>query len=162
MADKPAYELRISRKTVDKLGVKLYDKVSAVVAELVANSYDADAEKVTVRLPLATELARKVDGEIKDKGFVVEVIDDGRADDEQQRGAWVLSHRGRFVSAHDAMDRVTPLKGVRLRIGRINIVRDVGFPSRSSLGSSPAARGGAMCCRGRSPLGRPSPGPPLH
>jgi hypothetical protein len=37
------YELTISRQTVDKLGVKLYDTVSAVVAELVANSYDADA-----------------------------------------------------------------------------------------------------------------------
>jgi len=30
------YELRISRLTIDKLGVKLYDKVSAVVAELIA------------------------------------------------------------------------------------------------------------------------------
>ncbi|WP_109724761.1 hypothetical protein [Fulvimonas soli] len=28
------YHLRISRLTVDKLGVKLYDKASAVVAEL--------------------------------------------------------------------------------------------------------------------------------
>ena len=31
------YHLRISRLTVDKLGVKLYDKASAVVAELIAN-----------------------------------------------------------------------------------------------------------------------------
>lgn len=53
------YSLRISPTTVDKLGVKLYDKVSAVVAELVANSYDADGEQVSVRLPLGTELARK-------------------------------------------------------------------------------------------------------
>lgn len=77
-AANPLYELKISRKTVDKLGVKLYDRVSAVVAELVANSYDADAEKVTVRLPLATELARKSkDGLVEDKGFIVEVVDDG-------------------------------------------------------------------------------------
>src|SRR5574341_1284735 len=54
---KEEYFLRISRLTVDKLGVKLYDKVSAVVAELVANSYDADAEQVFVRLPLRTLLA---------------------------------------------------------------------------------------------------------
>lgn len=46
----PSYELRISRLTVDKLGVKLYDKASAVVAELIANGYDADAETVTVRI----------------------------------------------------------------------------------------------------------------
>lgn len=72
------YELKISRRTVDKLGVKLYDRVSAVVAELVANAYDADAERVDVRVPLATELARTAqDGEIEDRGYVVEVIDDG-------------------------------------------------------------------------------------
>jgi len=40
--------MKISRLTVDKLGVKLYDRVSAVIAELVANSYDADATKVTI------------------------------------------------------------------------------------------------------------------
>src|SRR5215213_6306356 len=51
------YTLRISPTTVDKLGVKLYDKVSAVVAELLANAYDADAEKVLVNLPLGTHLA---------------------------------------------------------------------------------------------------------
>ena len=43
-----SYELKISRLTVDKLGVKPYDKASAVVAELIANSYDADATEVDV------------------------------------------------------------------------------------------------------------------
>ena len=38
------YRMTISRMTIDKLGVKLYDKVSAVIAELVANAYDADAD----------------------------------------------------------------------------------------------------------------------
>jgi hypothetical protein len=56
------YELRISRLTIDKLGVRLYDRVSAVVAELVANSYDADAKRVVVELPLATLLSVKEDG----------------------------------------------------------------------------------------------------
>lgn len=68
------YELRISRLTVDKLGVKLYDRVSAVVAELVANAYDADAEKVTVRLPLATQLDKPPS---EDEGWSVIVEDDG-------------------------------------------------------------------------------------
>ena len=36
MTDQEGYTLRISRLTIDKLGVKLYDRVSAVVAELVA------------------------------------------------------------------------------------------------------------------------------
>lgn len=56
-ADDEGYELKISRLTIDKLGVKLYDRVSAVVAELVANSYDADATEVSVELPLATLLS---------------------------------------------------------------------------------------------------------
>ncbi|MFI5480701.1 ATP-binding protein [Streptomyces rubiginosohelvolus] len=43
--------MRISRLTIDKLGIKLYDRVSAVLAELIANSYDADAEDVTVTVP---------------------------------------------------------------------------------------------------------------
>lgn len=72
------YQLKISRLTIDKLGVKLYDKASAVVAELIANSYDADAENVTVRLPLSTLLATKHnDGSVEDHGYIIEVVDDG-------------------------------------------------------------------------------------
>ncbi|BBJ43386.1 hypothetical protein SSPO_061040 [Streptomyces antimycoticus] len=50
------YTMRISRLTIDKLGIKLYDRVAAVLAELIANSYDADAEDVTVALPWGTFL----------------------------------------------------------------------------------------------------------
>lgn len=68
----------ISRLTVDKLGVKLYDSVSAVVAELIANGYDADGETVRVRLPLNTLLATKQGKKsAKDAGYVIEVLDDG-------------------------------------------------------------------------------------
>ena len=65
--------------TVDKLGVCLYDRVSAVVAELVANAYDADAENVKVRVPLGTLLARHDPGtgQIKEHGYSIEVRDDG-------------------------------------------------------------------------------------
>src|SRR3954447_3876066 len=89
MAD--GYRLRISPTTVDKLGVKLYDKASAVVAELVANGYDADAEHVEVSLPLATELARK-DGEggVDDHGFAIEVRDDGHGMTPEEARAFYL------------------------------------------------------------------------
>ncbi len=75
----PPYKLRISRLTVDKLGVKLYDKVSAVVAELVANAYDADAEEVRVKLPLSTLLGKRKNGEDNENGnqYTIEIIDDG-------------------------------------------------------------------------------------
>ena len=73
----PKYEMTISRLTVDKLGVRLYDRVSAVIAEIIANSYDADATKVTVRAPMGEWLAAKAARVITDKGFVIEVVDNG-------------------------------------------------------------------------------------
>ena len=71
------YTMRISRLTVDKLGVKLYDKVSAVLAELIANAYDADAQHLTIRAPVGKYLASKVDGEVRDRGFEIKIEDDG-------------------------------------------------------------------------------------
>jgi len=71
------YSMRISRLTVDKLGVKLYDKVSAVIAELIANAYDADATEVIVRAPMGQFLATRAGGTVADKGFDIQVIDDG-------------------------------------------------------------------------------------
>ena len=75
----PLYSMRISRMTVDKLGVRLYDTVGAVVAELIANAYDADAELVTIKAPLATSLARRGATKLEwlDLGHVIEVVDDG-------------------------------------------------------------------------------------
>lgn len=71
------YSMRISRLTVDKLGVKLYDKVSAVIAELIANAYDADATHVTIRAPMGQFLATRAGGVLADKGFDIQVVDDG-------------------------------------------------------------------------------------
>ena len=73
------YVMRISRMTVDKLGVRLYDRVSAVVAELIANAYDADAENVKIRVPLSSLLARRdpKSGQLDEYDHIIEVIDDG-------------------------------------------------------------------------------------
>lgn len=71
------YRMTISRMTVDKLGVKLYDRAYAVIAELISNSYDADAEEVTVRAPMGQFLASKVGGKIVSKNVTIEVIDNG-------------------------------------------------------------------------------------
>ncbi len=76
-ADIPKYVMKISRLTVDKLGVKLYDRVSAVIAELVANSYDADAKNVTITAPMGEYLAKRIQGEVKDRGYEIVVGDDG-------------------------------------------------------------------------------------
>ena len=77
LPESPTYRMRISRLTVDKLGVKLYDRVSAVIAELVANSYDADATKVTISAPMGEVLAELHSGEVKEKGYEIEVADNG-------------------------------------------------------------------------------------
>lgn len=71
------YTMTISRLTVDKLGVKLYDRVSTVMAELIANSYDADATEVKVSAPMGEFLATKMSGQIQDKGFSIIVQDNG-------------------------------------------------------------------------------------
>lgn len=71
------YTMTISRLTVDKLGVRLYDRASAVIAELVANAYDADATAVQVRAPMNQLLAQKTAGVLTDKGFEIVVDDDG-------------------------------------------------------------------------------------
>ena len=113
------YAVRISRRTVDKLGVKLYDKVSAVVAELVANGYDADAEKVTVRLPLATALATRRKGEVVDRGYVIEVEDDGHGMTPTEAQKYFLDigrdrreHTGQGATSRDKDRPVMGRKGI--------------------------------------------------
>ena len=82
--------MRISRLTVDKLGVKLYDKVSAVIAELISNSYDADANQVSIHAPMGQYLASKAGGEISDKGLKIKVVDDGVGMTPEQMQAFFL------------------------------------------------------------------------
>lgn len=77
MAKAAQYELKIGRKTIDKLGVRLYDKAAAVIAELVSNSYDADAGIVTVEVPAGQYLANRVNGGLADQGLEVVVRDNG-------------------------------------------------------------------------------------
>ena len=74
---KRTYRMTISRLTVDKLGVKLYDRVSAVIAELIANCYDADATEVEVIAPMGEFLATKSGGKLIDKNCTIEVKDNG-------------------------------------------------------------------------------------
>ena len=71
------YTMTISRLTIDKLGVKLYDRVSAVIAELVSNSYDADATEVKIKAPMGEFLAIKPNNQLQDRGYTIEVWDDG-------------------------------------------------------------------------------------
>ncbi|MEU0314761.1 ATP-binding protein [Nocardioides sp. NPDC006273] len=118
-----AYSMRLSRLTVDKLGVKLYDKASAVVAELIANSYDADAEEVHVTLPLGTALAKKEeDGSITDSEYKVVVADNGHGMTpvEAQRYFLVVGsdRRTRAAAGAKSRQKLRPVMG-RKGIGKL-------------------------------------------
>jgi hypothetical protein len=93
------YRMRISRLTVDKLGIKLYDRVSAVLAEIIANAYDADATEVKVRLPFGTWLASPAGKPVADQ-YEISVEDNGHgmtADEVNTHYLLVGSdRRGRF------------------------------------------------------------------
>ena len=122
------YVMRISRMTVDKLGVRLYDRVSAVVAELVANAFDADAEKVVVRVPLATLLARKNrdTGEVKGYGYTIEVEDDGHGMTPEEADAHFL-RVGRDR-------RADPAQGKRSRLKRRSVMGRKGIGKLAPFG----------------------------
>jgi hypothetical protein len=113
------YEMTLSRLTVDKLGVKLYDKVSAVVSELIANAYDADAEHVRVKLPLNRALATKTQEGIDRKGYIVEVIDDGHGMTPAEAQEYYMEI-GRDRREHDGQGKYTRKKN-RAVMGRKGI-----------------------------------------
>ncbi|MEU5911252.1 ATP-binding protein [Micromonospora sp. NPDC047527] len=92
----PKYTMKISRLTIDKLGIKLYDRVTAVLAELIANSYDADAETVTITLPWGTLLARSGKS---GPGDHIKPAEDG---DGPQRATEVADPQGSLLSSDEA------------------------------------------------------------
>jgi len=51
--DKKTLRLRYHGRIIDQLGIQMYQSPVAAVAELIANAWDADAEKVEVTLPRA-------------------------------------------------------------------------------------------------------------
>lgn len=82
------YTLKISRLTIDKLGIQMYDRVSAVLAELIANAYDADAENVTVSLPFSTTLGSDNAVDIEEE---IRIDDDGIGMTEREVNDYYLN-----------------------------------------------------------------------
>lgn len=60
----PHYEMRLSLNVLNHLGIYLYSNTAAVLSEVVANAWDADADKVDIR--------------IDEAGKFVTIRDDGR------------------------------------------------------------------------------------
>lgn len=44
------FKIKFDKNTIDHLGIKLYSKFPPVVAELISNSYDADAENMIIKI----------------------------------------------------------------------------------------------------------------
>ena len=44
------FKMRYDKNTIDHLGIKLYSTFPPVIAELISNAYDADAENVKVTI----------------------------------------------------------------------------------------------------------------
>ena len=102
--------MKISRLTIDKLGIQMYDRVSAVLAELIANAYDADAENVKITLPFGHYLARREEGRIEDQGFEIVIEDDGSGMTAFEVNDFYLNvgynrrvRRGERTSKHDRL-----------------------------------------------------------
>ncbi len=61
--DQPTYQMTVDLNVLDHLGINLYSNIAAVLTEVVANAWDADAEEVTIL----------IDGEDKQ----ISIADDG-------------------------------------------------------------------------------------
>ncbi|MDG4594228.1 MAG: ATP-binding protein [Candidatus Contendobacter sp.] len=59
----PTYELRIDLNVLEHLGFNLYSNVPAILTEMVANAWDADATRVDIRIDTSQD--------------VIEILDDG-------------------------------------------------------------------------------------
>ncbi len=80
------YRMTISRMTLDRLGIELFDRVSAVLAELAANAYDADARQVEMTLPWGRLLATSAG----DRSLEIRVRDDGHGMTPEEVNAFYL------------------------------------------------------------------------
>ena len=112
--------MRISRLAIDKLGIRLYDRVSAVLAELIANSYDADASEVAVWLPWGVTLAGTVRG-AQETPYEIVVTDNGHgmtADEVNEHYLMVGSDRRIRTGSDLSRERGRPVMG-RKGIGKL-------------------------------------------
>jgi len=92
--------LKFGGSLVEQLGAQLYPSVTATVAELISNAWDADATKVWVEIPLTEEWSPGSQIVVTDNGH-------GMTRDEAQDAYLVVGRKRRLVS------------GVKSRGGRL-------------------------------------------
>lgn len=98
------FKIKFDKNTIDHLGIKLYSSFPPVIAELISNSYDADAENVEIRI------------NYEDK--IVTVVDDGTGmtHDELNQNFLVIGRNRRKAEgtgfSHEKRRQVTGKKGL--------------------------------------------------
>ena len=111
--------LRYSHNVVEHLGLKLYqNRPTRVIAEIVSNSWDADAERVRVNTAMG------------DAARWVAVLDDGCGmSREDLVSSFLVIGRGRRRKATDVSANKRPLMGAE-RNRQAGAVRDCGDGGR--------------------------------
>lgn len=102
-------ELKIQLTVLNDLGIKLYSNTPAVLSELVANSWDADAQNVSVKINIADR--------------TITIIDDGCGmdlDDLQNKYLTVGYQKRGNDSDKDTTDKGRPFMG-RKGIGKLSM-----------------------------------------
>lgn len=121
MVDEPPkqLELRFAGQLVEQLGAQLYPRVTASVAELISNAWDADADNVWITIPFDHKW---------DESSVIEVLDDGHGmTREQAQDRYLIVGRNRRRE-----DGVTSEKGRALH-GRKGIGKLAAFGTAGYL-----------------------------
>lgn len=112
----PELEMTIDITVLEHLGLKMYTSLPAVIAEYVANSWDAGASKVDITIP---------DGPI-DESFAIQISDDGfgMSVDEVNKKFLVVGRKKREFEPEEFID----INGNKRRvIGRKGIGKLAGF-----------------------------------
>ena len=55
------FKIKFDKNTIDHLGIKLYSSFPPVIAELISNSYDADAENVEIKINYEEKIVTVMD-----------------------------------------------------------------------------------------------------
>jgi len=123
MVEKSLY-LKFGGRLVEQLGAQLYPRVTASVAELVSNAWDADAKNAWITIPFDDEW---------DYGARIEVLDDGNGMTFQQaQDHYLVVGRNRRLNGGDRSEGGRPLHG-RKGIGKLAAFGTAGYLECTTL-----------------------------
>src|SRR5665213_2689176 len=117
VTSKQLYEMTVELSVLESLGINLYSNAAAVLSELVANAYDADAGTISITWRPRAD----ADDEGKEKLLEVIVTDDGSGMDGAQLNARFLKagYKKRAIEGTESPKWHRPYMG-RKGIGKLS------------------------------------------